>query len=238
MNRPTSASPSKFLYLAAVIITTVLAPNRLHAQCPPNPDPATTHPNGVIEGPVSCFGDQSINSTVGIDDQDRFIVAFERPLPSGKPHIWAQRFDSDGLPNETSAAISALSVGTDFHQIPTVAMSPSSRVRIGWLGSRLFPPTGQEPDTVMLADFDFDLFPPSPIPAPNKGTGQSNPSVGIADDVTSSAAQTWTQFLGDPATAGLLYQAGIGANMQLRGCDPRTNSDGCMILGITRRVGR
>jgi hypothetical protein len=76
------------------------------------------------------------------------------------------------------AALSDTTIGTDFHQIPTVAMSPSSRVRIGWLGSRFFPPTGQESDTVLLADFDFDSFPPSPIPAPNKGTGQSNPSVG------------------------------------------------------------
>ena len=39
------------------------------AQCPPNPDPATSHPNGVIEGPVSCIGDQSVRSTVGIRDE-------------------------------------------------------------------------------------------------------------------------------------------------------------------------
>ena len=115
---------------------------------------------------------------MGIDDQDRFIVAFERPLPSGKPHIWALRFTADGTPSGTTAALSDTTIGTDFHPIPTVAMSPSSRVRIGWLGSRFFPPTGQESDTVLLADFDFDSFPPSPIPAPNKGTGQSNPSVG------------------------------------------------------------
>jgi hypothetical protein len=50
MNRPTSASPSKFLYLAAAIITTVLAPNRLHAQCPPNPTQRQHIPTASSKG--------------------------------------------------------------------------------------------------------------------------------------------------------------------------------------------
>jgi hypothetical protein len=63
--------------LACLTIALAASTRGALAQCPP---PATT----FIENPVAASGR---NATVGIRDCGEFIVAFERPLPGGKPHI-------------------------------------------------------------------------------------------------------------------------------------------------------
>jgi len=71
----------------------------LEAVAQPCPNLPTTHPNGVIEGRAGCIGNLSSRSAVGMDDQDRFIVAYELPRVSslGGPDIFVQRFAIDGM---------------------------------------------------------------------------------------------------------------------------------------------
>lgn len=203
MNQSQSPSQSMYADLAIGVLATLLIVNQLRAQCPPVPDP-TTHPNGVIEGPVSCIGDQSGNSTVGIDNQDRFIVSFERPFASAS-QVWALRFNPDGTANGTTAPISDTAFNNDIHCLPSLAMSPLGRVRIGWLGFRPGLPL-QLPNTLLLSDFDFDVFPPPPTPATAPALGDSQHSVGTSD--AGVAAQAFSNARADPPRRGIVYQVG------------------------------
>ncbi len=196
---------------------------KVHAQCI-TPTPLA---NGVVEAPVRCDADGNAgdNSTVGFDDQGRFIVARETlPDESGdfSNNIVVLRFAADGTAICCPATLAA---PPGHHQVPSVAMSRDSRAVIGWLGSADIISTMVFTRLELLFDFDQDPFDFSPgVTPPSPGVDDHEVSVGIADAAVDREAFAWSNDNDFNPDAGLIYQAtdnlaGVGFDV-IRDCEP------------------
>lgn len=77
--------------LAALVAVFHLHPPRIHAACPPPPDPRGT--TGILDGLVTEPGIAGQFSSIGIEQLGRFVVAWEDDLIH---QIFVQRFDAGG----------------------------------------------------------------------------------------------------------------------------------------------
>ena len=128
----------------------------LAQDCPPAP---TTHPNGVIEGPVTPTGPQGSDGTVALDGSGRFIVVYQEVNLVAGNNLLVERFDENGVcvcnPGDSCPALlSDPEVGAS-HFLPSVAMTPgapgqSPLVFVSWIGvrERLLAPAHERPEGV------------------------------------------------------------------------------------------
>jgi hypothetical protein len=180
-------------------------------------------PDTPVERLVSGSADSSSSASVGMDNQGRFIAAYQKftviPLWD-REDVLARRFAADGSPIGVAAYLSDISgeLNYDFNFTPSLAMSGDSLVYCAWLGYQHR--EGMTPNSLVTSSFDFDTFAPTPVrpPPPTAATFDYEPSAGRASASAQIEAVTWPR--GEPEqTHGLLYEVTGAGPTIIRGCD-------------------
>ncbi|HKQ48944.1 MAG TPA: hypothetical protein VJZ71_12810 [Phycisphaerae bacterium] len=219
LSRNTSHSAETLFFVIIISLLTAFTRSVFGQTCPSSP---TLFDNDVLEGPLTGTSEKGLSPSIAVDDQSRFLAAWETPTTAMPPtsdyneiivlgFSFASGFSCQRGPQPVSDYVST---GHNFHNLPSVAMSSDARVRVGWTGGR-WTSTITDP-TVLLADFGYDDNPatwPMVLPPAPPGRGDFQASVGLSDATTDADVVGWSNR---QALDGLFYDA--GSETEIRSC--------------------